>query len=224
MNVTITVGVAIADRALRTEAVEALRAAGIPAALTGTDVADIAHKGHGEPVDVLIIALEADGEQSGVDANGYKDWATDAALVVIAPAGGQRASRKALAHGADGFVLRDALERTLAPTIVAVAAGQLCVPRDDRQGLNRQPLSYRERQALGMVVMGFSNGEIATRLYLAESTVKSHLSSAFRKLGVRSRAEAAALVLDPNEGVGVGILTIPETDGRHRVALSAKGG
>jgi DNA-binding NarL/FixJ family response regulator len=224
MKTSITVGVAIADRALRTEVVEALASSAVRVALAGPDVPDIAQRADGADIDVVLIALESDGEQRGCDADGFREWAPEANLVVIAQAGGNRSSRKALAHGADGFVVRDVLERTLAPTIQAVAVGQLCLPRDDRQGLNRQPLSYRERQALGMVVMGFSNGEIATRLYLAESTVKSHLSSAFRKLGVRSRAEATALVLDPNEGVGVGILTIPETDGRHRVALTAKGG
>jgi DNA-binding NarL/FixJ family response regulator len=216
--------VAIADRALRSEVIKVLDASTVNVAVTGTDVPDVAHQADGVRVDVVIIALETDGEQRSSDSDGFRDWAPDAHLVVIAPAGRGRSSRKALAHGADGFVVRDVLAGTLVPTVHAVAAGQVCVPGDDRQGLNRQPLSYRERQALGMVVMGFSNGEIASRLYLAESTVKSHLSSAFRKLGVRSRAEATALVLDPNEGVGVGILTIPESDGRHRVALTAKGG
>ncbi len=44
---------------------------------------------------------------------------------------------------------------------------------------------------------GSTNALIARELGLAESTIKSHLSSAFAKLGVASRAEAAALILDP---------------------------
>ena len=46
-----------------------------------------------------------------------------------------------------------------------------------------------------------TNHEIAARLFLTESTVKSHLASAFEKLGVRSRKDAAALLLDPEEGL-----------------------
>jgi DNA-binding NarL/FixJ family response regulator len=57
--------------------------------------------------------------------------------------------------------------------------------------------------------MGMTNAEIAAKLFLAESTVKSHLSSAFAKLGVASRSEAAAVILDSRTGVGLGILTIP---------------
>ena len=64
---------------------------------------------------------------------------------------------------------------------------------------------------MNLVVMGFTNSQIGSRLFLAESTVKSHLSSAFSKLGVRSRSEAAALILDPEESFGMGILGIVES-------------
>jgi predicted transcriptional regulator len=59
-----------------------------------------------------------------------------------------------------------------------------------------------------LVVAGCTNRQIARELYVAESTVKTHLSSALRKLDVRSRAEAAALILDPEEGQGLAILTL----------------
>jgi DNA-binding NarL/FixJ family response regulator len=69
-------------------------------------------------------------------------------------------------------------------------------------------LSTREKQILGLVVMGYMNSQIAERLFLAESTVKSHLHSAFGKLGVRSRNEAVSLILDPARGLGIGILGV----------------
>ena len=71
-----------------------------------------------------------------------------------------------------------------------------------------RPLSYREKQILGLVVLGFTNREIADKLFLAESTVKTHLSSSFAKLDAHSRSEAAARILDPEAGYGVGILAI----------------
>jgi len=81
----------------------------------------------------------------------------------------------------------------------------------------------REKQVLGMVVMGFSNGEIANKLVLAESTIKSHLSSAFSKLGVRSRGEATELILDPVNGLGPGILSIAGTEDRLGPELAPEG-
>ena len=91
-------------------------------------------------------------------------------------------------------------------------AGQTAVPRMLRASVRAPSLSFREKQILGMVVMGFTNCEIASRLFLAESTVKSHLSAAFRKLGVQSRSEAASLILDPHGSLGPGILAITGSD------------
>jgi DNA-binding NarL/FixJ family response regulator len=114
--------------------------------------------------------------------------------------------RAALAAGAAGVVTEDGLERALVPSLHATIAGQVCVPRSQWRQIEPPALSAREKQVLGLVVMGYMNGQIAEQLFLAESTVKSHLSSAFGKLGVRSRNEAVELILDPERGLGMGIL------------------
>jgi DNA-binding NarL/FixJ family response regulator len=116
--------------------------------------------------------------------------------------------RAALAAGAAGVVLLDDLDAALWPCLQAVQSGQTCVPRDHWRQIEPPALSAREKQILGLVVMGYMNSQIAARLFLAESTVKSHLSSAFGKLGVRSRNEAASLILDPERGLGMGILSL----------------
>jgi DNA-binding NarL/FixJ family response regulator len=114
--------------------------------------------------------------------------------------------RAALAAGAAGVVLLDDLDAALWPCLQAVRSGQTCVPRRHWRQIEPPALSAREKQILALVVMGYTNSRIAAQLFLAESTVKSHLSSAFGKLGVRSRNEAASLILDPERGLGMGIL------------------
>jgi DNA-binding NarL/FixJ family response regulator len=107
------------------------------------------------------------------------------------------AVRKALHAGAAGLVELERLESALVPTVQAALAGQLCIPRDREDEMDAPALSAREREVLVLVGRGLSNAQIAADLYLSPSTVKSHLASAFRKLGVRSRAEAAAIILSP---------------------------
>jgi DNA-binding NarL/FixJ family response regulator len=89
-----------------------------------------------------------------------------------------------------------------------VLAGQTCVPQAHSHEIEPPVLSSREKQILGLVVMGYMNSQIAEQLFLAESTVKSHLSSAFAKLGVRSRNEAVNMILDADRGLGMGILAL----------------
>ena len=128
-------------------------------------------------------------------------------VAVIGEAPGARGAR-AVAARLEGAVMASEIAQTLLPTLQAVAAGQCVVPRSVRQIVDRPPLSPRERQILAMVVIDFSNAEIARKLFVSESNVKNHLSSAFQKLGVKSRAAAAELILDGESGLGPGILRI----------------
>jgi DNA-binding NarL/FixJ family response regulator len=129
-------------------------------------------------------------------------------LVVVLPADTPSARlRRAVRLGACGLVTADRVAHALVPTTRAVLAGQLSVPPAVRRQLAPTPLSHREKQVLNLVVSGLTNRQIADALYLSESTVKTHVSSAFAKLDARSRAEAAAIVLDPEDGRGLGVLS-----------------
>jgi DNA-binding CsgD family transcriptional regulator len=116
--------------------------------------------------------------------------------------------RVALSSGVCGVVLEDELSTALEPALRAAGAGQVCVPQRHSEQIEPASLTPREKQILGLVVMGYMNSQIAEQLFVAESTVKSHLSSAFNKLGVRSRTEAAELIMDSERGLGMGILTL----------------
>ena len=121
--------------------------------------------------------------------------APDAGVVVVVPAPTRGETRDLLAAGADALVLDGEGEAVLAAAVRSASLGHISVPRPFRECLDRPALSHRESQIIGLVAAGCTNAQIAHRLCLSESTVKAHLSSAFRRLGVRSRREAAAAVL-----------------------------
>lgn len=153
--------------------------------------------------DVIVIELDMDGNRGPISAlRRIHDALPDARIVVISEPSREHDVRRALRAGADGLVLRSEVERTLAPTVHAVLAGQLSLPRQHRHHVEKRALSYREQQVLGLVISGATNRQAADALVLSESTVKGHLASAFAKLGVRSRAEAATVLLDPEAEAG----------------------
>jgi len=162
--------------------------------------------------DLLVLHLQAtDASELALVAD-VKREAPRLPIVAVCDSTDRRKARRVVDAGVDGLVFAGQVGSALAPTVAAVLAGQTAVPRALRATVQAPSLSFREKQILGMIVMGFTNAEIAARLVVAESTVKSHLTAAFRKLGVQSRSEAASLILDPNGSLGPGILAITGSD------------
>lgn len=120
----------------------------------------------------------------------------EVAIIAVSPPATGTGVRRGLDAGADAIVFEPLIESTLAVTVSAVGSGQSVVPRELRATVQRPALSHRERQVLTYVCEGLTNAQIAEELFLSESTVKSHLSSAFAKFGVSSRREAATLFLE----------------------------
>ncbi|MET7487551.1 response regulator transcription factor [Streptomyces sp. NPDC005538] len=123
---------------------------------------------------------------------------------------------QALRAGASGFLLKDASARQLADGVRVVAAGEaLLAPSVTRRlitefsKLSESPrlmptaqqaaygdLTERETEVLVLIAQGLSNGEIAERLVVAESTIKTHVSRILVKLGLRDRTQAAVFAYE----------------------------
>jgi DNA-binding NarL/FixJ family response regulator len=160
-------------------------------------------------VDAAVVAAESAPELAAV----AEDLAaTEPAIPVVGVVARLRSSdvARALRGGLAAILEHDHVDRCLGIAVRAACAGLVTVPSRARHVAAGPVLSTREKQILALVVLGLTNAEIARKLYVAESTVKSHLSSAFAKLGVRSRNEATARILDQSSGFGVGILAITE--------------
>lgn len=104
----------------------------------------------------------------------------------------------AVEAGASGYLLKDAPPAELVAAVRAAAAGESALAPViagrllERMRKPQLSLSGREIEVLGLVADGRSNAEIASALFVSETTVKSHLGHVFTKLGVTSRTAAVA--------------------------------
>ncbi|WP_445402421.1 response regulator [Streptomyces sp. LE64] len=125
---------------------------------------------------------------------------------------------QALRAGASGFLLKDASARQLADGVRVVASGEaLLAPSVTRRLITEfskladaprslagaagsagsyGELTERETEVLVLIAQGLSNAEIASRLVVAESTVKTHVSRILVKLGLRDRTQAAVFAYE----------------------------
>jgi DNA-binding NarL/FixJ family response regulator len=118
--------------------------------------------------------------------------------------------QRALAAGADGFVLKDASGSELAAAVRGVHAGVTTLstsaadllwpsaddPSPAPAGARLDTLTPREREVLALLGRGMTNHDIARDLLLAERTVKAHVSNLLGKLALTSRTQAALLARD----------------------------
>ena len=190
-------------------------------------------EGRLRPVDVLLVDSRIDDAVAIAGAGTI----APASLLIAAP-DDARWCGEALCAGASGVLPKQAGGDTLISAVRAVADGSVWAPRRvmaecirhlvsasvaRREGtamLDRH-LSRREREVFRHAATGLGNRQIANRLVIGEATVKAHLTSIFQKLGVRGRAELAALYHNvgphrplPSAGefLGPAMVVLPKSD------------
>lgn len=137
----------------------------------------------------------------------------DAAVLVLTTYADDESILAALRAGATGYLTKDAGRAELAAAVRSVARGQATFAAEvgatviaaattsaatepvtpaDTLASRFPALTRREAEVLALIVAGLGNPEIATRLFVGVTTVKTHINAIFAKLGARTRAEAIA--------------------------------
>ncbi|MET9429136.1 MULTISPECIES: response regulator transcription factor [unclassified Streptomyces] len=163
--------------------------------------------------DVVLMDIRMP-EMNGIDATREIVAADgDAKVLVLTTFDLDEYVYQALRAGASGFLLKDASARQLADGVRVVAAGEaLLAPTVTKRLITefaqraeppRAPasaqvgdLTERETEVLVLIAQGLSNAEIASRLVVAESTIKTHVSRVLVKLGLRDRTQAAVFAYE----------------------------
>ncbi|GAB2927061.1 response regulator transcription factor [Micromonospora polyrhachis] len=163
--------------------------------------------------DVALLDIRMPGLDGLAAAEEIRREVPETSVVMLTTFGEEEYVVRALAAGTSGFLLKASDPRELLTGVRAVAAGAAYLaPRVARRvlaevgagqlarGITAREriamLTEREREVLALLGAGLSNGEIGQRLFLAEGTVKSHVSAILTRLGVRNRVRAAILAYE----------------------------
>jgi len=120
-------------------------------------------------------------------------------VIVLTTYADDRSLIEALRAGARGFLTKDSgaeeIERAIAAVVRGEAVIDPAVQHHLVEAVAAKPelphgLTPREAEVLALIAQGLSNGEIASKLFVSEATVKSHVNHLFAKTGVRDRAQA----------------------------------
>jgi two-component system response regulator NreC len=143
------------------------------------------------PCDIVLLDLQMERWSM----NEIPALARRAAVIVLTANDSSENGIAALRLGARALVPKEFAIEILLEAIRTVASGGVWMPPDLQTAFAEQiisptrRLSPRETEIARYVAMGLKNAEVAQRLDLRESTVKTHLNSIFQKLGLRDRME-----------------------------------
>ncbi len=189
-------------------------------ALSG-EVEVVGHAGDGDEAlervaeldpDVLLLDLRMPGRDGIATLEELRARSCAVPVLVLTTFDDDELVLRALRAGARGYLLKDVALEELVGAIRTLAEGGTLVrpaltdrllrglgtrpqPDDFAHLPTPEPLTPRETEILRLLASGFSNREIAEALFLAEGTVKNHLSTVLAKLGVRDRTRAVLRAL-----------------------------
>jgi DNA-binding NarL/FixJ family response regulator len=150
-------------------------------------------------VDVVLMDLRLPG-LSGVDAiRKIRAASPDIRVIVLTTYEGDEDIRRALAAGAQAYLLKGMSHTDVTAAIRKVHSGGRVIPQPISKALADQPphshLSAREVEVLELIAHGFSNKEIGRALGITEATVKWHVNLILHRLDVADRTEAIVSAL-----------------------------
>jgi DNA-binding NarL/FixJ family response regulator len=154
-----------------------------------------------QPDVILLDAVMP--RKSGFDAlPELADVAPDSRVIMLSMQTNPSAIRQALTTGASGYVAKHASDTDLVDAIRRVAKGSRYVDPElggdlvvsDAQALTEE-ISQRERDVLYLLALGYTNQEIAAKLYISVRTVETHRAHIMRKLRLETRAELVLYAL-----------------------------
>jgi DNA-binding NarL/FixJ family response regulator len=149
--------------------------------------------------DVTLMDLQMPA-MGGIEAIiGIRSEFPNARIIVLTTYSGDVQVLRALKAGARGYILKGHVRRELLDTIRAIHAGQKRIPPEVAAELAEhatdEELSPREMDVLRLIAAGNTNKSIAARLFIAEDTVKNHVTNMLVKLGANDRTHAVTLAL-----------------------------
>ena len=147
--------------------------------------------------DVTLMDLRLP-DRSGLDVMiAIRSEFPDARVIVLTTFDGDMDVKRALKAGARGYLLKSMRPQQMLDMIRQVHAGKKCVPPEIAAGLAEhfgdQALSQREVEVLQQVAAGHRNRDIASKLFIAEETVKLHLKHIMGKLGANDRTQSVTI-------------------------------
>lgn len=184
---------------------------------------------------VLLLDLPMRGFDGLESLETIRTLSPTTETIVLVDSPDDQAAVRALRAGAKGYCSRTTDSALLTRAVQLVRQGEIWVGRkvmlhliEELAALHHERegkaddwlrlLTNRERQVSGLIALGASNKEIASRLGITEKTVKAHLTSIFQKLGISSRLQLAIYGLDEGSRVPI---NVEETRVRETVASRA---
>lgn len=149
--------------------------------------------------DVTLLDLNLPDIRGIAVAETIRRESPEARIVFLTSYSRSEDVRLALATGARGYLLKEALEADLLAAIRTVHAGGCAIPAEIAarlaESVSQAAMTRRERDVLDEMAKGLGNEEIGSRLGIAEETVKTHVKSLFAKLKARDRAQAVVAAI-----------------------------
>lgn len=154
--------------------------------------------------DVILMDMSLPGMDGATTTRAIRKKIPQTQVIVLTSFKDGKLIKQALEAGAIGYLLKDVSADDLVQAIRSAHAGRATLSPEAAQSLVEtanlpptpgQNLTEREREVLSLMIEGLNNVQIAGRLTVSPSTIKSHVSNILAKLGVASRTEAVTLAL-----------------------------